>query len=106
MRAAQCYQKSVAAVTGHRGWEKVSESCKEVLACSTDWLNLLQRVKGAEELQLLNSARLSVSNVVKAVEKAQAQVETGKLNEEMEGLVDPVREALNLLMDRVKQLKS
>ena len=76
------------------------------MACSTDWLNLLQRVKGAEELQLLNSARLSVSNVVKAVEKSQAQVETGKLNEEMEGLVDPVREALNLLMDRVKQLKS
>ena len=105
MRAAQCYQKSVAAVTGHRGWEKVSDSCKEVLVCSTDWLNLLQRVKGAEELQLLNSARLSVSNMVKAVEKAQAQVETGKLSEEMEGLVAPVREALNLLMDRVKQLK-
>jgi len=106
VRAAQCYQKSVAAVTGHRGWEKVSDSCKEVLACSTDWLNLLQRVKGAEELQLLNSARLSVSNVMKAVENAQAQVETGKLSEEMEGLVAPVREALNLLMDRVTQLKS
>ena len=75
------------------------------MVCSTDWLNLLQRVKGAEELQLLNSARLSVSNMVKAVEKAQAQVETGKLSEEMEGLVAPVREALNLLMDRVKQLK-
>merc|ERR1711936_87271 len=106
VRAAQCYQKSVAAVTGHRGWEKVPDSCKEVLACSTEWLKLLERVKGAQELQLLNSARLSVANVVKAVEKAQAKVETGKLSEEMEGLVEPVREALNLLMDRVTQLKS
>lgn len=106
VRAAQCYQKSVAAVTGHRGWEKVPDSCKEVLACSIDWLSLLRRVKGAEELQLLNSARLSVANVVKAVEKAQAKVETGKLSEEMEGLVAPVREALNLLMDRVTELKS
>ena len=106
MRAAQCYQKSVAAVTGHRGWEKVPDSCKEALACSMDWLNLLGRVRGAEELQLLNSARLSVANVVKAVEKAQAKVETGNLSEEMEALVDPIKEALNQLMDRVTRLKS
>ena len=106
MRAAQCYQKSVAAVTGHRGWEKVPDSCKEVLACSTEWLKLLERVKGAQEPQLLNSARLSVANVVKAVEKAQAKVETGKLSEEMEGQVAPVRDALNLLIGRITQLKS
>ena len=106
MRAAQCYQKSVAAVTGHRGWEKVPDSCKEVLACSTEWLKLLERVKGAQELQLLNSARLSVANVVKAVEKAQARVETGLLSDEMEAAVLPVREALKVLMERISQLKS
>ena len=106
VRAAQCYQKSVAAVTGHRGWEKVAESCKEALACSKDWLALLEKVKGAEALQLLNSARLSVANVVKAVEKAQARVDTGLLSDEMEAAVLPVREALKVLMERISQLKS
>ena len=93
-------------MTGHRGWEKVAESCKEALACAKDWLALLEKVKGAEALQLLNSARLSVANVVKAVEKAQARVETGLLSDEMEAAVLPVREALKVLMERISQLKS
>ena len=76
------------------------------MACSKDWLALLEKVKGAEALQLLNSARLSVANVVKAVEKAQARVETGLLSDEMEAAVLPVREALKVLMERISQLKA
>ena len=42
-----------------------------------DWLALLEKVRGAEALQLINSAKLSVANVVRMLEKEQAQVETG-----------------------------
>ena len=51
----------------------MTESGKEVLTCPKDWIALLEKVRGADALQLINSAKLSVANVVR-VEKMHTQV--------------------------------
>ena len=106
VRGAQCYQRALAATTGHRGWERLRESCGEAVSCGLALLEAVGRVEGGQQLQLANSARLSLKSVVKQVESGQAEVETGQLPGMVEAELAPLREALELLNDRIAHLKT
>jgi len=105
-RAAQAYQRSLAALTGHRGWEKVRARCEEALATGLAWVELVLELEGAQQLAMANSARLSVGGAVKMVEKGQEEVTTGRLAEEVELLVAPVRAAMENLLATIARLKN
>lgn len=106
VRSAKCYQHSLAAITGARGWEKLRPSCSEALATGQAWLAVVARVEGVAAVQLATSARLSVNSMVKLVEKGQEEVETGALPGELEVEVRGLREELELLVARIAGLKT
>ena len=57
VRGVQCYQKSFAALTGPRGWEKVLDTCKEVANLAIVMITMVRTVEGVQELQLSSSIR-------------------------------------------------
>ena len=106
VRGVQCYQKSLAAQTGPRGWERREETCLDVISLGLTLVEVVRRVEGVQELQLASSIRLSLSSAVKLVEQGQTSVETGQLGQVVGGKVEQLREALAEITERITQLRA
>ena len=106
VRGVQCYQKSLAAFTGPRGWERTSETCLEVISLALTMVEVVRTVDGVQELQLASSMRLGISSAVKVIEQGQTSVETGLLEEGLGAKVEELKNALSLLTERITQLRA
>merc|ERR1712034_152266 len=103
VRGVQCYQKSLAALTGPRGWERTLESCMEVIKLAFVMIKVVRTVEGVQELQLSSSMRLSISSAVKLIEQGQTNVETGQLGQDLRENVDELKSSLSALTERISQ---
>jgi len=106
VRGVQCYQKSLAALTGPRGWEKNVEGCKEVISLALTMVTVVRTVEGVQELQLSSSMRLSISSAVKMIEQGQTSVETGLLGQDLRENVVELKSSLSALTERISQLRA
>lgn len=103
---AKNYQRSVASITAHRGWEKVKQTCIDVLVCAKSWIEVVHRVEKSQQLQLYTSLKFSLNSVVKLVEKNQEDVTTGELSEDLLEVLNPVRIGLEQIVVKIAELKA
>eukprot|EP00092_Neocalanus_flemingeri_P007724 GFUD01008340.1.p1 GENE.GFUD01008340.1~~GFUD01008340.1.p1 ORF type:complete len:833 (+),score=293.69 GFUD01008340.1:93-2591(+) len=106
VRGVQCYQKSLAAQIGPRGWERREETCLEVISLGLVLMDVVRKVEGVQELQLASSIRLSLSSAVKMIEQGQTSVESGLMVEVLGEKVEHLREKLAGLTERITQLRA
>jgi len=106
VRGVQCFQKSLAALTGPRGWERTLETCLEVICLALIMVKVVRSVEGVQELQLASSMRLSISSAIKLIEQGQTSVETGELGQELGEKVQELKGALSMLTERITQLRA
>ena len=105
VRCVQCYQKSLAASTNNRGWERSEECCLEVGDLSLTLIEAVYRVGGVEHLQLASSIRMSVSSAVKMISQGQTNINTGEIKENIKAKIDSLQEQLSSLTDRIAKLR-
>ena len=105
VRGVQCYQRSLAAITSVKGWERTEEKCVEVVSLSGDMMEAVSRVEGVQQLQLSSSIRLSVSSASKLIQQGQTNVKTGEITENIQTLLQPLLSSLASLTDRIVKLR-
>merc|ERR1719445_1619950 len=81
VRGVQAYQKSLAAYTGNRGWERNLEMCQDVINLCLNLMSCVCNVTGAQHLQMSSSMRMSVSSASKLIKQAQTNISSGLVNE-------------------------
>ena len=106
MKACQCLQKSIAAYTGKKGWDKEAETCLKVLSCSRELVNSILLVDPTHQLQLGNSARLTLTSSLKLIETSQTSIKSGELVPEIRDDFSNTKETVQLLLDKIAELKS
>merc|ERR1719450_932986 len=79
VRSVQAYQKSLAAVTSSRGWERLEETCVQVMDLSLTLMEAVTRVTGVQHLQMSSSIRMSVSSASQLIHQGQTNVQTGQV---------------------------
>jgi len=105
VRGVQCYQRSLAAITSVKGWERTEETCVEVIGLTGNMMEAVTRVEGVQQLQLSSSIRLSVSSASKLIQQGQTNVKTGEMTENIQTLLQPVLASLASLTDRIVKLR-
>ena len=105
VRSVQCYQKSLAATTGSRGWERQEETCVQLIAVCRTLMAAVARVTGAQHLQLASSIRMSVSSAAKLVQQGQTSVQTGLVQEGVRDQLELLTSELALFTDNIAKLR-
>lgn len=107
VKGCQYLQKSMAAHTSNRGWEKDPAVCREVLSRGRELAGAIVTVpEPAAQLQLANSARLALISALRLVEKGQTSLTTGGLLPDLSPDYDMTQQQVNVLVNRVGQLKA
>ena len=105
VRGVQCYQRSLAAITSVKGWERTEEKCVEVVSLSRDMMEAVSRVEGVQQLQLSSSIRLSVASASKVLQQGQTNIKTGEISENIQTHLEPLLSSLASLTDRIAKLR-
>ena len=105
VRGVQSYQKSLAALTSVKGWERGEEKCAEVVSLSLRLMEAVGRVEGVQQLQLASSIRLSVSSASKLIQQGQTNVSTGEMAGDIQAQLQPLMSSLAALTDRIAKLR-
>merc|ERR550517_1054767 len=105
VRGVQCYQRSLAAITSVKGWERTEEKCVEVVSLSGNMMEAVTRVEGVQQLQLSSSIRLSVSSATKLIQQGQTNVSTGEMAGDIQAQLQPLMSSLAALTDRIAKLR-
>ena len=105
VRRVQCYQKSLACLTGNRGWERMEEDCLQVIDTGLALMEAVSGVTGAQCLQMSSSIRMSLSSAVKLIQQGQTNVNTGEVKETLREKLQSLSSELSILTDRILQLR-
>ena len=105
VRCVQAYQKSLAASTSTRGWEKQEETCNQVMNICMILMEAVTRVTGVQQLQMSSSIRMSVSSASKLIHQGQTSIQTGQVKDSIGVKLEQVNNELSLLTDRIAKLR-
>ena len=105
VRRVQCYQKSLACLTGNRGWERMEEDCLKVIDTGLALMEAVSGVTGAQCLQMSSSIRMSLSSAVKLIQQGQTNIQTGEVKETLRGKLQTLSSDLAILTDRIMKLR-
>ena len=105
VRSVQCYQKSLASLTGNRGWERQEDSCLQVIDTGLTVMEAVSRVTGAQNLQISSSIRMSLTSAVKLIQQGQTNIQTGEVKESLREKLQTLSSELSLLTDRIMKLR-
>lgn len=105
VRSVQCYQKSLASLTGNRGWERQEEACLRVIDTGLALMEAVSRVTGAQNLQMSSSIRMSLTSAVKLIQQGQTNIQTGEVKETLREKLQTLSSDLAILTDRIMKLR-
>ena len=105
VRGVQAYQKSLAAFTGNRGWERNLEMCQDVINLCLNLMSCVCNVTGAQHLQMSSSIRMSVSSASKLIKQAQTNISSGLVNESINDNLEHLNNELASLTERITKLR-
>ena len=94
VRCVQAYQKSLAASTSTRGWEKQEETCNQVMNICMILMEAVTRVTGVQQLQMSSSIRMSVSSASKLIHQGQTSIQTGQVKDSIGVKLDQVNKII------------
>jgi len=107
VKGCQCLQKSLAAYTSRRGWDKDTNSAKSVLEAVRLLVQGVLTVQSeVQQLQLANTARLNLVSSLKMVERSQTNISTGSIQESIKQLYLEAKEDVNCLLKRIEEIKA
>ncbi len=108
MKGCQCLQKSLATYTARKGWDKELIQVSAVLETCRQLVHAILAVTSSsvQQLQLANSARLTLVSSLKLVERSQTSIATGDLIPEVKDLYNNTKTDVDALLNRIEELKA
>eukprot|EP00088_Acartia_fossae_P026627 TRINITY_DN2746_c0_g1_i1.p1 TRINITY_DN2746_c0_g1~~TRINITY_DN2746_c0_g1_i1.p1 ORF type:complete len:795 (+),score=158.23 TRINITY_DN2746_c0_g1_i1:68-2452(+) len=107
VKGCQYLQKSLAAYTAKKGWDKDIKLVTHVLKTSCRLVSGVLNVQSeVQQLQVANSARLSLVSSFKMVERSQTSIKSGNLPEEIQQLYTDTKADIDSLLQRIEDIKA
>ena len=107
MKGCQYLQKSLATSTARKGWDKdlalvtaVLDICRQLVSA------ILAVPSDVQQLQLANSARLTLVSSLKLVERSQTNIATGEMVEAVVDMYKSTKDDVDALLTRIEHIKA
>jgi len=108
VKGCQYLQKSLATYTARKGWDKELVQVTAVLETCRQLVHAILAVTSSsvQQLQLANSARLTLVSSLKLVERSQTSIATGDIIPEVKDLYNNTKTDVDALLNRIEELKA
>ncbi len=108
MKGCQYLQKSLATYTARKGWDKELVQVTVVLETCRQLVHAILAITSSsvQQLQLANSARLTLVSSLKLVERSQTSIATGDIIPEVKELYNNTKTDVDALLNRIEELKA